>query len=467
MSSSLNLPALESAALALLNISGELTIRSYHAQHREVSRRSLQRVLQGLVETGQIQRSGTAPRVVYRLPPSIISKAPEITLRAIKSIMPYAANPRRISSTAVSQVAASIHAFGFKQPIVVDSNSVIVVGHTRLLAAQQLGLTQVPVLVASDLSPTQAQAYRLADNRTAQETSWDDALLVQELQSLLAQEEGKSSFTGFTPQEIAQLRRISVSITQEEDNKVLPEARCKPGQLWQLGRHRLLCGDATNPEDVERLLGSQTADLGLSDPPYNVDYTGHTSQKMTLKGDKQSPQDFCLFLEQIFKHYYRALSPSASLYVFHPTLGSSSFQKALEDTGFSLRSSLVWAKQHFAWGGSRYKYQHEPFYYCHKTGEIDAWYGDKSQSTLWSLHKPQANRLHPTMKPIALMERALQNSSQVGDNVVDLLAGSGSTLIASERLERNCYALEIDPHYCDVILQRWETESREKATLLT
>ena len=396
----------------------------------------------------------------------------QIVQRAIGNITPYAHNPRN-NQASVAKVAASIEAFGFKQPIVVDSKDVIVVGHTRWLAAQQLGLAEVPVLVADDLSPAQARAYRLADNRTAQESTWDEDLLAQELQALLAQqEEGGTSVsaTGFSLEEITQLTDcFKEGVGKEENPDACPDVPktpiCQRGQLWQLGSHRLLCGDATLAEDVNRLLGGECAALGFSDPPYNVNYIGYTPSKLQLAGDKQTPADFSFFLEQIFKNYHRALTHTASLYVCHPTLGARSFQEALEQAGFSLRSSLVWAKQHFAWGRSRYKYQHEPIYYCYKTGEVDAWYGDATQSTLWAFDKPSANRLHPTMKPVALIEKVLQNSSQAGDYVVDLLAGSGSTLMACEHLGRKCYAMEIDPRYCDVIIKRWEAFTGQTAVL--
>lgn len=395
-----------------------------------------------------------------------------IVQRATDSISPYAHNPRN-NEAAIASVAASIAAFGFKQPIVVDSKDVIVVGHTRWLAAQQLGLTEVPVLIADDLTLAQARAYRLADNRTAQESTWDEDLLAKELQALLAQqEEGDTlvSSTGFSSEEVSQLTDCLAQVVEEKGDPddspaMLKSPTCQLGELWQLGHHLLLCGDAACREDVECLLGDKSADLGFSDPPYNVDYTGYTPSRLQLTGDKQTPADFSLFLEQIFKSYYRALMPTASLYVCHPTLGARSFQEALEQAGFSLRSSLVWAKQHFAWGRSRYKYQHEPIYYCYKTGETDTWYGDKTQSTLWLFDKPSANRLHPTMKPVALIEKALQNSSQTGDRVIDLLAGSGSTLIACERLGRSCYAMEIDPRYCDVIIKRWEAFTGQTAVL--
>lgn len=395
----------------------------------------------------------------------------QVGLQDIHSILPYARNPRN-NQTAVAKVAASIQAFGFKQPIVVDKNNTIVVGHTRWLAAQQLGMTQVPVLVASDLSETQVQAYRLADNRTAQEASWDDELLALELQDLAACDFDQGCL-GFEASEIAAFAALGDAVVEGlSDADDCPESEavtaiCQPGEIWQLGRHRLFCGDALKKEDVLKLMGDAKGDLVFTDPPYNVDYQGYTLDKLKLAGDKQKTEvDFQDFLTQIFDNYRTVLKKTASLYVCHSSIYQRLFQEALEASGFTVRTQLVWAKHHFAWGQGRYKYQHEPIYYCHQTGEVDAWYGDKSQSSLWTFDKPSANRLHPTMKPIALIEKALINSSGPGDIVMDLLAGSGSTLMACEKTARTAYVMEIDPHYCDVIITRWQAFTGQTAQIL-
>jgi DNA modification methylase len=392
-----------------------------------------------------------------------------IVLRDVHSILPYVRNPR-VNKAAVAKVAASIKAFGFKQAIVVDKDNTIVVGHTRWLAAQQLGLKQVPILVADDLSPTAIKAYRLADNRTAQEASWDQALLGLEVSDLSAAG-FDTALTGFDLAELQILQALHEAVTVgKTDPDVCADSfeapRCQLGELWHLGRHRLLCGDATSNDDVERLMGGEQAALGFSDPPYNVDYEGRTDKKLTLAGDHHvSEAHFEEFLEQIFVSYQQVLHKTSSLYVCHASLYQRSFQNALEKAGFTVRNVLIWAKQHFSLSRGRYKYQHEPIYYCHHQGVSDAWYGDHAQSTLWSIPKPSANRLHPTMKPVALIERALLNSSQPGNCVVDLLAGSGSTLMACEPTGRIAYLMEIDPQYCDAILSRWEAFTGQTAVL--
>jgi len=232
-----------------------------------------------------------------------------------------------------------------------------------------------------------------------------------------------------------------------------------------LGEPRVLCGDATDLESVRRLMAGEQADLVFTDPPYNVDYEGYTNEKLTIQGDRMKPEEFRRFLHESFAAYRAVVKPGASLYVCHASSVQREFQDALEAAGFEVRCQIIWAKNTFAWGFGRYKFQHEPIFYCHLAGESDAWYGDKSQSTLWQEKKPAANRLHPTMKPVELIERALLNSSKGGDIVVDLFGGSGSTLIACERRNRNARLMELDPRYADVICRRWQEYTGQQAVL--
>ncbi len=211
-------------------------------------------------------------------------------------------------------------------------------------------------------------------------------------------------------------------------------------------------------------MSGTAADLIFTDPPYNVDYEGYTEDKLTLKGDRMSAPDFTAFLDSTFRAYKSAMKAGASMYVCHPSSWQREFQTALETAGFAIRCQIIWAKSTFGWGFGRYKFQHEPIFYCHIAAESDAWYGDKSQSTLWQEKKPAANRLHPTMKPVELIERALLNSSKRGDTVLDLFGGSGSTLIACERTGRSSLLMELDPKYTDVIVLRWEQQTGKRAT---
>jgi len=227
----------------------------------------------------------------------------------------------------------------------------------------------------------------------------------------------------------------------------------------------LLVGDATNEADVARVMNGAAADLVFTDPPYNVDYEGYTEDRLTIQGDRMTDEQFCEFLATTFGNYRRIVKPGASLYVCHPSSWQREFQNALEATGFEVRCQIIWAKNTFAWGFGRYKFRHEPLFYCHVAGQSDAWYGDKSQSTLWEENKPAANRLHPTMKPVELIERALLNSSKAGDLVADFFGGSGSVLIACDRRNRKARLMEIDPRYADVICRRYQEYVGKPAVL--
>jgi DNA modification methylase len=386
-----------------------------------------------------------------------ISGDMKVEIWPIENLIPYARNPRHIPQIAVNKVAASIREFGFRQPIVVDHKGVIIVGHVRLLAAQQLELTNVPVHVATELTVAQVNAYRLADNRTNEEATWDMEALALELASLKL-DEFDLDLTGFNLDEIDELlAEKTEGLTDDDAAPALPEfAFTEPGDLWILGNHRLLCGDSTSIHQVERLMAGEKADLVFTDPPYNVDYEGYTEEKLKIQGDKMTPEQFQEFLESVFSSYIWALKPGGSMYVCHPSSWQREFQGALELSDFEVRCQIIWAKNTFAWGFGRYKFQHEPIFYCHRKGQSDPWYGDKSQSTLWQEKKPAANRLHPTMKPVELIERALVNSSKAGDLVLDLFGGSGSTMIACEKMGRSSRLMELDPRYCDVIVKRWQ-----------
>lgn len=379
--------------------------------------------------------------------------------------IPYARNARKISDKAVDKIAASIKEFGWQQPIVVDRDGVIIAGHTRLQAARKLQLTAVPVHVAKDLTDGQVKAYRLMDNRSHQETEWDFDLLGPEIADLQAMSVDLA-LTGFDATEIDKLLEPEpvLGLTDEDDApEVADQVITAPGDLWILGNHRLMCGDSVVLTDVERLMAGAKADLVFTDPPYNVDYTGNTNEKLKIQNDKMTTEDFVAFLQGTFASYRVLIKPGASMYVCHPSSFQREFQNALESAGFSVRAQIIWAKNRFAWGFGRYKFQHEPIFYCHVEGESDAWYGDKTQSTLWQEKRPAANRLHPTMKPVELIERALRNSSKAGDRVVDLFGGSGSTMIACEKTGRESSLMELDPKYADVIVKRWQDFTGKKA----
>jgi DNA modification methylase len=394
--------------------------------------------------------------------------AQRIELWELDRLVPYINNARTHSDAHVAQIAASIAEFGFNAPILVDSNAGVIAGHGRLLAARKLNLEQVPVIVLDHLTETQKRAYILADNRLAELAGWDQELLRLELEAL-REVDFNLELTGFAGDELARLlaeQERLLGLTDEDSAPPLPEIPVSAtGDMWILENHKVLCGDATVLDDVQRLVGNNVADLIVTDPPYNVDYEGYTDDRLKIRGDRMSDEQFGQFLAAAFGNCRSICKPGASLYVCHSSSWQREFQNALEGAGFKLRCQIIWAKNTFAWGFGRYKFRHEPIFYCHIDGQKDPWYGDKAQSTLWEENKPSANRLHPTMKPVELIERALINSSKAGDIIADLFGGSGSTLIACERRNRKARLLEIDPKYVDCIVQRWQDFTGKRAVL--
>jgi len=387
---------------------------------------------------------------------------------AVERLVVFAANARTHTREQIGQIATSIVEFGFVNPILVAEDGVIIAGHARLLAAKQLGMTQVPVIILTHLSETQRRALVIADNQLALNAGWDEEMLRRELVSL-QNEDFSLELIGFDDAELTRILAADdpvAGIGDEDTVPAVPEtAITRPGDLWILGDHKLLCGDALSLHDVDRLLVGGTADLMFTDPPYNVDYEGYTEGRLKIQGDRMTPNQFRKFLRVAFTSHRRIMKPGSSIYVCHPSCWQRDFQDALEVAGFAVRCQIIWAKQTFAWGFGRYKFQHEPIFYGHVAGQKDSWYGNKSQSTLWEENKPAANREHPTAKPVALIERALVNSSQKGDLVVDLFGGSGSTLIGCERRGRKSRLMEIDPRYVDVIVRRWQEYTGKPALL--
>jgi len=396
------------------------------------------------------------------------SMATRIELWPIDKLIPYVNNPRTHSDAQVEQIAASIAEFGFNNPILVDTKAGIIAGHGRLLGAQKLGLKEVPVIILDHLTEAQKNAYIIADNQLALNAGWDEGLLHIEL-AALQESDFDLGLIGFEDAELARLLAAedgTEGLTDEDAVPDLPETSITlAGELWILGDHRLLVGDATDAGDIATLMAGALADLVFTDPPYNVDYEGYTDQRLKIKGDRMSEADFKKFLESAFHSYRSIVKLGASMYVCHSSSWQREFQNALEAADFEVRSQLVWAKNTFGWGFGRYKFQHEPIFYCHVAGKKDPWYGDKTQSTLWSEKKPAANRIHPTAKPVELIERALVNSSKSGDVVVDLFGGSGSTLIGCERRGRRARLMEIDPQYTDCIIRRYQQYTGKHATL--
>lgn len=283
------------------------------------------------------------------------------------------------------------------------------------------------MIVVNGWSQTKVTAFRLMVNRSANWAEWDEQLLALELQQLQLAE-FDLTLTGFDQRELEELlatEAMAQGLTDEDALPAIPESPVSvTGDIWLLGDHQLLVGDATDQGCVDRLMAGKAADLLFLDPPYGVDYRGYTQEHLTIRGDRMSDADFKEFLEAAFRSCRRIVKPKASVYVCHSSSRQREFENALEAAGFEVRCQIIWAKNTFAWGFGRYKFQHEPLFYAHVSGEKDAWYGNKAQSTLWAENKPAANRIHPTTKPVELIERALINSSKLGDLLVDLFAGS-------------------------------------------
>ena len=393
----------------------------------------------------------------------------KVQLIDIDRVIPYARNPRR-NEAAVVKVAASIAEFGWRQPIVVDAAMVIVAGHTRLEAARRLGLKQVPVHVAAGLSPVQVKAYRLMDNRSAQEAEWDDKLLGLELQDLRL-EDIDLDLTGFDSDEIERLLVGELASEGLTDDDAIPEvaeeAVTRAGDVWVLGDHRVLCGDATVLSDVEKVLDGALSDMVFSDPPYNVDYGNSAKDKMRGKkrkilndnlgeGFERFLYDACVNIITVTK---------GAVYICMSSSELHTLQKAFAEAGGHWSTFVIWAKDRFTLGHSNYQRQYEPILYGWKEGTDHYWCGARDQGDVWFVDKPLRNDLHPTMKPVALVERAIRNSSKSRDLVLDPFGGSGTTLIACEKTGRQARLIELDPRYVEVAVARWQEFSGETAVL--
>ena len=378
-------------------------------------------------------------------------------------LTPYDRNPR-LNDAGVEAVMASIREFGFRQPIVVDPQGVIIVGHTRHKAALKLGLETVPVHVAEGLTEAQVRAYRIADNQTATLSSWDEERLTEELMAL-AQQDYDLDLTGFSADEIAGY--IEGPPTEGlTDPDAVPEtapAITQPGDLWLLGDHRLLCGDSTKAEDVARLFAGSQADLLQTDPPYNVAYTGKTKDALTIENDSMDAAEFRAFLVAAFEQAFAAMKPGAAFYVWHADSEGYNFRGAVHDCGQAVRQCLIWKKQALVLGRQDYHWIHEPCLYGWKEGAAHSWYADRKQTTVLEFDRPNANDVHPTMKPVAMFAYQIANSTQSRALVYDPFLGSGTTMIACEQLGRRCCGMELSPTYCDVIVKRWEEFTGKKA----
>lgn len=383
----------------------------------------------------------------------------ELKWEPIKSIRPYEKNPRR-NDEAVDAVAASIREFGWQQPIVVDKDGVIIAGHTRYKAAKKLKCDTVPVVVADDLTEDQVKAYRLADNKTGELAEWDTALLDEELAKLADFDMSQFGFDTILQEEARE--------AEEDDYEVNPpeEPKAKLGDIYQLGRHRLMCGDSTDAESVYQLCQDGQVDMLLTDPPYGVDYTGKTKDALKIQNDATSDEMLRDMLADAFSAANNIMKPGAVFYIWHAILKTSAFESACQMAGWEVRQVLIWAKNTMVMGRQDYQWKHEPCLYGWKDGARHLWASDRKQTTILNFERPTRNKEHPTMKPVKLFDYQIQNNTKGGDIVLDLFGGSGTTIVACEQNGRCARVMELDPRYVDVIIDRWEKFTGEKAVLL-
>ena len=422
----------------------------------------------------------------------------QVELRDIDSIRPYDKNPR-INDHAVDAVAASLKEFGFRQPIVVDADGVIICGHTRYKAARKLGLAKVPVHVAKDLSPQQVKAYRLADNKTAELAEWNMDLLPIEIKDLQAAD-FDLSLLGFDTDELAKILDPdgTQGLTDPDDVPAPPDqAITRPGDLWVMGNHRLLCGDSSKVEDVDRLLDGARIHLVNTDPPYNVGVASRSNNAIAASGDRPigqqgmdmairgqthatseklrpkdrplvndfiSDEEFARLLRAWFGNIQRVLEPGRGFYIWGGYSNIWNYPNALKESELYFSQMIIWVKEHPVLTRKDFMGNHEWCFYGWKEGAAHKFFGPANITDVWSVKKvnPQS-MVHLTEKPVELAVRAIQYSSLTGENILDLFGGSGSTLIGCEQTGRKAFLMEIDPLYCDVIVQRWEQFTGKKA----
>ena len=393
----------------------------------------------------------------------------EMKLVPIDRLVPYINNARTHSPEQINKLRSSLREFGFINPVIIDRDYGVIAGHGRILAAKEEGITEVPCVFADYLTEAQKKAYIIADNRMAMDAGWDEELLRVEIEALQA-EAFDVSLTGFDPNEIDDLFKENLKDGLHDDDFDIEAELKKPtftkaGDVWTLGRHRLVCGDSTKKETYDILMDGKKANLVLTDPPYNVNYEGTAGK---IKNDHMANDAFYQFLLDAFTNMEAVMADDASIYVFHADTEGLNFRRAFADAGFYLSGCCIWKKNSLVLGRSPYQWIHEPVLFGWKKSGKHAWYAGRKETTVWEYDKPKKNADHPTMKPIALLAYPIMNSSMTNALVLDPFGGSGSTLIACEQSERTCYTVELDEKYCDVIVKRYieQVGSAEGVTVL-
>lgn len=390
----------------------------------------------------------------------------KVVTKLVADLIPYVRNSRTHSDAQVAQIAASIKEFGWTNPILIDGENGIIAGHGRLLAARKLGQDKVPVIELAHLSEAQKRAYVIADNQLAMNAGWDTALLTLELVDL--KDQGFDlDLLGFDPSELEKLLEPE-QVDGLTDEDAVPETPVEPktklGDIYQLGNHRLMCGDSCSITDMEKLCAGQLVDMWLTDPPYNVAYEGSTG--LTIKNDNMGDDQFRQFLRDAYVTADTVMKGGAVFYIWHADSEGYNFRGAAKDAGWTVRQCLIWKKSSLVMGRQDYHWKHEPCLYGWKDGAGHLWAADRKQTTVLEFDKPARNGEHPTMKPVELFAYQMLNNTKGGDIVLDSFGGSGTTMIAAEKHGRYARLMELDPKYCDVIVKRWEDFTGKKAVLL-
>ena len=393
--------------------------------------------------------------------------ANKVEIRNVSELIPYVNNSHTHSPQQVDQIAASINEWGWTIPVLVDEKGMLIAGHGRIIAAQKLGIEQVPTMIATGWTEAQKKAYVIADNKLALNADWDGELLKLEIDNL-EDMEFDVSLLGFSIDELADLSPVD-AVEGLTDEDAVPELQKEPvtklGDIWVLGKHRLMCGDSTSIDDVEKLCEGQLVDMWLTDPPYNVAYEGKTKDALTIKNDEMSDDSFRQFLHDAYTAADASMKGGAVFYIWHADSEGYNFRGAAKDVGWTVRQCLIWKKSTLVMGRQDYQWKHEPCLYGWKDGAGHLWASDRKQTTVLEFDKPQRNGEHPTMKPVALFEYQLLNNTKADDVVLGSFGGSGTTMIAAEKNNRRARIMELDPKYCDVIIRRWQEFTGGKAVL--
>ncbi len=394
------------------------------------------------------------------------NKTTHMEMVAVEKLVPYVNNARTHSPEQITKLRSSLREFGFINPVIIDKDYGVIAGHGRLMAAKEEGIKEVPCVLVDYLTEAQKKAYIIADNRFAQDAGWDEELLRIEIESLQA-EAFDVSLTGFEDQEIADLFAGDNDTGAEDDDFDLNDALEKAafverGDIWTVGRHRLMCGDATSADDVAALMDGKKANLVVTDPPYNVAF--ESSDGLSIKNDKMAGDKFYDFLLSAFKNMADHLEKGGAAYVFHADTEGLNFRKAFIDAGFHLSGCCIWVKNSMVLGRSDYQWQHEPVLYGFLQNGKHFWSSKagRSQTTIWNFDKPKKNKNHPTSKPLDLLAYPIGNSSQENAVVIDTFGGSGSTLMTCEQTNRICYMMELDEKYASVILRRYVEDTGDE-----